>query len=104
MLLLLTVSVCSHLLGAEIHMLVEMAFKSNLSCLCHQWECSTYKVGTFFFFLPPLKSFNLREHSGRQRGGVILIKRLEVRPLVLRPLVLTLGSLFHFSEPSFGYH
>ena len=50
MLLLLTVSVCSHLLGAEIHMLVEMAFKSNLSCLCHQWECSTYKVGTFFFF------------------------------------------------------
>lgn len=32
-------------------MLVEMAFKSNLSCLGHQWECSTYKVGTFFSFL-----------------------------------------------------
>lgn len=92
-------SVCSHLLGVEIHMLVEMAFKSNLSCLCHQWECSTYKVGTFFFFLPPLKPFNLREHSGRQHRGVILIKRLEVRPLVSHPLVLTLGTLFHFSEP-----
>lgn len=93
-------SVCSYLLGVEIHMLVEMAFKVTSAAWGISGNVPT-RWGPFFLFWPPLKSFNLREHSGRQSGGGILIKRLEVRPLVSRPPVLTLGTLFHFSEPSF---